>query len=74
MFYAVYARFLSVAYSVVLQGHEAGGKLKLEGEADLGKLAGGIYRYEGEADQAAFNCKYRCKYDHGTFRLAPVRR
>jgi len=72
-FYAVYARFLSVAYSVPLHGRQIGGKLKLEGQPDLGQLAGGIYHYEGEADKTEFNCTYRCKYDHGTFQLKPLR-
>jgi hypothetical protein len=74
MFHAVYARFLSVAYTVPLCGQSIDGKLKLEGETDLGKLAGGIYHYEGEADENAFVCTYRCAYDHGTFHLAPFRR
>jgi hypothetical protein len=68
-FYAVYARFLSVCYSAPLHGRHSDGKLKLEGQADLGQLAGGVYRYAGEADETAFNCTYRCKYDHGTFHL-----
>jgi hypothetical protein len=72
-FYAVYARFLSVAYTVPLQGRQTAGKLKLEGQADLGQLAGGIYHYEGEADETAFNCTYRCAYDHGMFHLKPLR-
>jgi hypothetical protein len=36
-------------------------------------LAGGIYEYEGELNQVRFECTYRCKYDHGTFRLKPLR-
>ncbi|MGP8201062.1 MAG: hypothetical protein ACLQU4_16340 [Limisphaerales bacterium] len=73
MFHAVYARFLAVAYSVTLRRRQEGGKLKLEGEADLGRLAGGIYHYEGEADDASFRCTYRCAYDHGTFHLEKCR-
>jgi hypothetical protein len=73
MFYAVYARFLSVAYTVPLHGETSGGKLQLKGEADLGNLAGGIYHYEGEADVTSFNCSYRCAYDHGVFRLTRLR-
>jgi len=73
MFHATYARFLRVCYTVPLHGRQVGGKLKLEGQADLGQLAGGIYHYEGEADETAFNCTYRCAYDHGTFRLKPLR-
>ncbi len=67
MFHAVYAGFLAVAYPVALHGQPSGGKLKLAGKADLGKLAGGVYHYEGETDENAFNCAYRCAYDHGPF-------
>lgn len=73
MFHATYARFLRVCYSVPLHGRQIEGKLKLEGEADLGQLAGGVYHYEGEANETAFNCTYRCAYDHGTFYLKPLR-
>jgi len=45
----------------------------LEGQADLGKLAGGIYQYKGEAGETAFNCTYRCAFDHGRFQLKPLR-
>lgn len=72
-FHAVYARFLRVCYSVPLHARQIGGRLKLEGQADLGQLAGGIYHYEGEADEKAFNCTYRCAYDHGTFHLKRLR-
>lgn len=72
-FYAVFAKFLSVAYTVPLHGRRDGAKLRLEGQADLGKLAGGIYHYDGEMDDASFLCAYRCAYDHGMFQLAPVR-
>jgi hypothetical protein len=73
MFYAVYASVLSVAYTVSLHGEKMDGKLKLKGELDLGKLAGGVYRYEGELAAQEFCCNYRCAYDHGTFRLTPLR-
>jgi hypothetical protein len=68
-FHAVYARFLTVCYRVELHGERIGDKLKLEGETDLGALSGGVYQYNGEADDKSFHCTYRCKYDHGVFRL-----
>jgi len=71
-FHAVYARFLRVCYTVPLHGQWSEGKLKLEGDADLGPLAGGIYNYKGEAGETEFVCVYRCKYDHGTFRMKPA--
>jgi hypothetical protein len=72
-FHAVYARILRVCYTVPLHGQWIDGKLKLEGDADLGPLAGGVYRYQGEAEEAEFVCLYNCKYDHGTFRMKPAR-
>lgn len=71
-FHAIYATILRVAYTVPLHGQWSEGKLKLEGEADIGFLAGGIYRYQGEAGEKEFVCTYRCKYDHGIFRMKPA--
>jgi hypothetical protein len=71
-FHAVYAKILRVCYTVPLHGQWSDGKLKLEGDADLGPLAGGIYRYQGEAGEQEFICTYSCKYDHGIFRMKPA--
>jgi hypothetical protein len=71
-FHAVYCGALRVSYTVPLHGQMNGGKLTLDGETDIGRLAGGIYSYKGEADEKEFNCTYRCKYDHGTFHLKPA--
>lgn len=68
-FHATYAKILRVCYCVSLAGGEQGGRFRLAGESDLGKLAGGIYRYEGEVGDDAFLVTYRCRYDHGYFRL-----
>jgi len=73
-FHAVYAKFLTVCYTVPLRGQMSDGKLQLEGEADLGKLAGGVYHYHGTLVESAFNCTYQCAYDHGIFQLTPWRR
>jgi hypothetical protein len=71
-FYAVYAGFLRVSYTVSLHGQRSDQALKLEGDADLGKLAGGNYHYAGEATAQAFRCTYECKYDRGTFEMSPA--
>ncbi len=68
-FYATYAKFLRVCYSVTLNANDDGGRTKLKCDADLGQLAGGIYYYEGEATPTDFKCEYRCQYDHGTFQM-----
>jgi hypothetical protein len=72
LFYAVYCGALRVSYLVPLHGHTSGGKLLMDGEMDIGRMAGGIYSYKGEADEKEFNCAYRCKYDHGAFHLKPA--
>jgi hypothetical protein len=72
-FYAVYGGFLRVCYTVPLHGQPTGQILKLEGDADLGKLAGGNYHYAGEATAQAFRCTYECKYDRGTFEMFPAK-
>jgi hypothetical protein len=71
-FYAVYAGFLRVCYTVSLHGQRSGQTLSLDGDADLGKLAGGNYHYAGEATPQAFRCTYECKYDCGTFEMSPA--
>lgn len=72
-FHATYSKVLRVCYSVELKVNESHGPFLLKGEADLGRLAGGVYHYEGEATPDEFRCDYRCKYDHGTFRMARPR-
>ncbi len=72
-FHAVYCGALRVCYTVPLHGQMSGGKLMLEGDADLGRLAGGVYTYKGEADETELHCTYCCKYDHGAFHLKPAR-
>jgi hypothetical protein len=73
-FYAIYCRSLRVCYTVPLRGQQSEVKLKLEGDADIGRLAGGNYHYAGEATASAFRCTYECKYDRGTFEMFPAQR
>jgi hypothetical protein len=73
-FYAIYAGVLRVCYSVALRGQRNGETLKLEGDADLGRLGGGTYHYAGEATASEFSCSYECKYDRGTFEMSPAPR
>jgi hypothetical protein len=71
-FYAVYAGFLRVCYTVILRGEKKNAALALEGDSDLGRLAGGIYHYSGEATGRSFRCAYSCSYDRGTFEMLPA--
>ena len=68
-FLATFGRFLRVGYGVQLSATATGESLRLKGESDLGMLAGGVYEYEGEVNLTEFKCSYRCKYDHGIFRM-----
>jgi len=73
-FHAKYSKILRVCYSVQMSAHEnSNGVLELKGKTNLGKLAGGNYTYEGQLSRKRFVCKYRCRYDFGTFILRPVR-
>jgi hypothetical protein len=73
-FYAVYGGMLRVCYTVPLRSQRNGEMLKLEGDAELGRLAGGTYHYAGEATAGAFRCTYECSYDRGTFEMLPAPR
>ena len=73
-FHAVYGGFLKVCYHVPLNVRGSNGEFTLEGRVDLGRLAGGVYEYRGTATGEEFSCDYRCKYDHGTFRMSSLDR
>ncbi len=68
-FHAKYEKVFSFEYKVDLQVESSGSGYKFTGAADLGWLAGGLYQYVGEATLTNFFSTYRCKYDHGTFRM-----
>lgn len=67
--HAQYAKFMRVCYSIELHLEQMAERLHLEGEADLGELAGGMYHYDGTLTATNLDCRYECKYDHGTFSL-----
>ncbi len=68
-FHAKYQKVFSFEYAVDLRVVSSGGTHQFTGGADLGWLAGGLYSYAGEATLTNFFSTYRCKYDHGTFRM-----
>ncbi len=68
-FHAKYQKVFSFEYTVGLKVESSGSAHKFTGDADLGWLAGGLYHYVGEATLTNFLSTYRCKYDHGTFRM-----
>jgi hypothetical protein len=71
-FRAKYSRFLRACYKVKLAVEPTTNGYKLSGETDLGALAGGKYDYEGEIKGGNFECRYKCKYDQGVFKLSAV--
>ncbi len=71
-FRAVYWSVLRACYTVELTFERRGGGYRFKGESNLGRLAGGVYSYEGEVTGDDFLSDYRCRYDHGTFRMKRV--
>jgi L,D-peptidoglycan transpeptidase YkuD (ErfK/YbiS/YcfS/YnhG family) len=72
-FHAIYRKVIGFGYTVPLKVEETNATFHFTGEANLGWWAGGVYTYEGQAGQTNFFSTYSCKYDHGTFQMAPVR-
>lgn len=60
---------LTFSYTVPLAVERQDDAIHFGGEADLGWMAGGLYQYRGQADATNFFSTYRCRYDHGTFRM-----
>jgi L,D-peptidoglycan transpeptidase YkuD (ErfK/YbiS/YcfS/YnhG family) len=69
-FHATYQKVLTFGYTVPLSVHATNGVFYFSGQANLHWWAGGVYDYEGRAEGTNFFSTYRCKYDHGTFRMS----
>ena len=68
-FDSTYKKILHFKLTVVMTGMITNGVFQFDGEAKLPSWAGGIYDYEGKVTETDFFSTYRCKYDHGTFRM-----
>lgn len=68
-FHATYAGVFSFGYTATLNVTNDVAGFRLNGEADLGKLAGGVYRYDGLANPTNFLCRYQAADDHGRFEM-----
>lgn len=68
-FDATYMGLMRFGYSMKLAAQSEADQTRFQGAENLGWLAGGLYRYDGAADGHAFNCTYRSRNDHGTFRM-----
>ena len=66
---ATYKTILHFSYVATLNGVETNGVVRLQGQADLGKLAGGVYTYKGTATPVEFKSSYDSKYDHGNYEM-----
>lgn len=62
---------LTYAYKVTLEVLPVqDGVFTFSGKENLGALAGGVYHYEGRIAGTNFFSTYRCRIDHGTFRMS----
>ena len=68
-FHAQYHKVFTFGYTVKLDVTQAADDFQFHGDANLHWWAGGVYHYEGKATPTNFFSTYRCKYDHGTFRM-----
>lgn len=73
-FFSTYARILFFQYETVFRvAQEDEGRLRFEGEQDLGEMVGGVYRYEGTVDGDLFRAAFRAENgDHGVFEMRRV--
>lgn len=71
-YHAVWAKVLTFEYIVPFTATREGPVHKLAGEADLGFFAGGAYQYDATVTGDDFHATYRCKADHGEFRMKRV--
>ncbi len=71
-YHATYGPFFTFEYTVPMTVSRAGEAFRFSAGADLGWLAGGWYDYEGRVVGDEFTSTYRCKRDHGTFRMSRV--
>lgn len=68
-FDATYMGLMRFGYSMKLTAQSEADQTRFQGAENLGWLAGGLYRYDGAADGQTFDCTYRSRNDHGTFRM-----
>lgn len=68
-FRANYRTFVNFGYTMRMKVVTNGEVFQFSGDANLGWAAGGWYHYEGKVQGTNFFSTYRCKYDHGTFRM-----
>jgi hypothetical protein len=66
---AKFWKIFRFTYIATLNGRETNGITKLQGQANLGKLAGGIYKYDATVTSTQFQSSYSSKYDHGKFQM-----
>lgn len=68
-FKATYWKVFRYSYIVTMPVEFTPDKMSFKGQENLGYLAGGVYHYEGTIVETNLNATYRCKFDHGIFKL-----
>jgi hypothetical protein len=68
-FKATYWKVFRYSYTVSMPVEFSSNAVSFTGQENLGYLAGGVYTYEGTISETNLNANYRCKFDHGTFKM-----
>lgn len=73
-FFSTYGGILFFQNEVLFQGSPGDeGRIRFEGEQDLGKAIGGVYHYRGLVEGDRFHAHYRAENgDHGVFEMRRV--
>lgn len=73
-FYSTYGWLLFFQHEVLLSvAPEEAGRLRFEGEEDLGPALGGVYHYRGQVVGNSFHAHYDAESgDHGVFEMERV--
>ena len=71
-FHAKYRKVLGFGYTLPLTVTNTNGAFSFTGQVNLGWWAGGTYEYQGNVAEWNISSTYRCKYDHGMFRMIRV--
>ena len=69
-FEAKFWKLFTAHYAVPLSVRPRGDEWEFFGTENLGWYAGGRYNYEGVVNKTNFFSTYRCKWDHGVFRMS----
>ncbi len=72
-YHATWKSILSGSYKAIHQVQKKGTSYIFQGDHPMPDWAGGLYHYEGTVQGDAFNARYECAKDRGTFTMQRVR-